>query len=420
MRPIKLVQAVRTAFRIPSPEITSPPLSGASSESTMQRSPRLGLCVTAIVLIAVACSGGAKRNVVASAPERANKVDDVAEARAVTASFGWARTFSNRLFVSRDAGGSWSDATPTPLGELGILGTAFADEEVGLLATGNGASPVRGDDGRGDVSVSPIVIQVTRDGGRSWRPSGQIHVPFEYSAAEMRSLDTKRWFALVVAKSSSAVDWGYLYRSDDGGANWTLLSSEGNVVPGTISVEFTDDLHGIVVGRVAPAVAVTSDGGRTWSAPNLPGNDLQKRDFDYWYGIPKFFGVTLMLPSTVQHGEDPSHEVMYRSDDFGSTWRPIHDRAMPTSNQIWQSAILSPSTWLVQSGSATFVEYRQGRDSEFHVEGLPEGDSGFVGLSFVNASDGWGILQNNNRGTVFQLFATADTGRTWKDVTPTR
>ena len=122
----------------------------------------------------------------------------------------------------------------------------------------------------------PIIA--TDDGGRSWKPVSQSvlppALPGEGSFAASGSCVATRapGFAWIGTGNSSAAR---VLHTADGGRSWIaattpLPSAEG---VGLASVAFRDELHGVAMGGSmmdtsarTDDVAVTSDGGRSWTA----------------------------------------------------------------------------------------------------------------------------------------------------------
>src|SRR5689334_5748509 len=74
---------------------------------------------------------------------------------------------------------------------------------------------------------------------------------------------------------------GRVFHSEDGGQTWSVAKTpirHDSASAGIFSLAFSDSLHGIAVGGdfMKPAesvgtIAITTDGGKTWSAGMLPG-----------------------------------------------------------------------------------------------------------------------------------------------------
>ncbi len=140
---------------------------------------------------------------------------------------------------------------------------AFRDRRNGLLV----GDPV---DGR-------LVVMRTTDGGKRWHRVGAVPMAEEGEGAFAASgtcLIVRGRHAWI---GTGGVRGARVYRSEDSGRTWTVSSApmrHDEPGSGVFSIAFVDDLHGIAVGGdyKKPSerkgnVAVTSDGGRTWTTP---------------------------------------------------------------------------------------------------------------------------------------------------------
>ncbi|PYT11933.1 MAG: glycosyl hydrolase [Acidobacteria bacterium] len=169
----------------------------------------------------------------------------------------------SRIYKTTDAGDHWVVAytNPDPKGFFDAL--AFWDATHGIVL----GDPV---DGR-------FVILTTADGGASWR---RRKTP---SAADNEGAFAASNTCLVVRGAREAwfatggVGGARVFHSTDGGETWSVAKTpvrSGSSSEGIFSLAFSDGRHGIAVGgdynktaETAGNVAVTSDGGRTWTAP---------------------------------------------------------------------------------------------------------------------------------------------------------
>lgn len=121
--------------------------------------------------------------------------------------FGTVRTGSSpRVFHTRDGGRSWTAATVPILVEsdleFGVVSLVFWDRRNGM-AVGGGVRPGIG------APEKPSVAAVTHDGGRTWKPAGQLS-GFRFNA--VRIPHTAKT-AVAVGPSGSDV-------TTDGGRTW--------------------------------------------------------------------------------------------------------------------------------------------------------------------------------------------------------
>ena len=120
--------------------------------------------------------------------------------------------------------------------------------------------------GRSTTNADPAEIAYSDDEGATW-------TVVEVGAAAGEFITCM--FALDRYHIWVGTDLGYIYFSDDGGATWT--TQEAGVIAATdyLDISFVSPTHGVAVNE-GNVVAVTVNGGRTWSAVTGPaaGDDL--------------------------------------------------------------------------------------------------------------------------------------------------
>jgi photosystem II stability/assembly factor-like uncharacterized protein len=166
----------------------------------------------------------------------------------------------SRIYQTSDAGSHWKLLFTNPDAKGFFDGIAFWDRSHGIVA----GDPV---DGR-------TTVFTTEDAGATWQrqPSPQAIGSEGAFAASNTSLAL--WGAHDVWLGTTAAR---VLHSADNGRTWTASATpirhDGSGA-GVFSVAFRDQEHGIAVGgdytKAAESrdnVAVTSDGGKTWTAP---------------------------------------------------------------------------------------------------------------------------------------------------------
>ena len=134
-----------------------------------------------------------------------------------------------------------------PLPARSIVATSFIDDLSGWAVGGEL------EDGRG------AVVQATTDGGATWEVLYADGAGFPLR--DVAFTDALHGFAV----SSSGTLVGSLIATTDGGHRWVEQFGAGPLE----SVDFTDDLHGVVRGLDGdspqrPITLFTSDGGKPW------------------------------------------------------------------------------------------------------------------------------------------------------------
>lgn len=232
---------------------------------------------------------------------------------------------NSRIYKTTDGGATWTlQFTNGPEGFFDCLdfwddnrGLAFSDAVDGefiLLKTDDGENwtrilPENVPDalpGEGGFAASGTCV-VTRPGGLGWIGTG------------------------------ASGQGGRVYRTTDYGETWNVVATPlgvGSSTSGIFSLTFLDDQHGAALGgdytkvdtAQTPNVAITTDGGATWTmhgATNLRGAV---------YGASYVPGTaTPTLVATSPTGMD------YSTDD-GHTWMPLDSVGGP-----WSVAFVSPT-----------------------------------------------------------------------------
>ena len=172
----------------------------------------------------------------------------------------------SRIYKTEDGGAHWQlqFTNPDPQGFFDAF--AFWDARNGILV--------------GDPVNGHFVVLTTGDGGVHWerRPTPPA-LPNEGAFAASGTCLVARgsreaWFGTGGGASAR------VFHTADGGATWTVADTpvhHGGASAGIFSLAFSDVHHGIAVGGDynKPAdteanIAVTSDGGRTWTWASGP------------------------------------------------------------------------------------------------------------------------------------------------------
>jgi photosystem II stability/assembly factor-like uncharacterized protein len=239
----------------------------------------------------------------------------------------------SRIYVTADAGASWTLAFQNPDPNAFYDCMAFYDRRHGLALS----DPVGG----------KFRILATHDGGQTWavvQTEMPPALPSEFAfAASGQCLVTqghRAWFA------SGGDVQSRVFRSDDGGVSWEVSSTPVRSGPsaGIFALAFRDTRNGLAVGGdfAAPddspdALAQTWNGGRSWQLVGDPPN--QYRSGAAWLDDR----VALAVGPT---GSDVS-------DDQGDSWRRFDggsfDTVDCTHGACWASGEQGRVAYLVSS-----------------------------------------------------------------------
>ncbi len=172
----------------------------------------------------------------------------------------------SRIYKTTDGGGRWSVQYINPDSKGFFDALAFWDEAHGIVL----GDPV---DGR-------FVILTTADGGQSWhRQKTPSALPNEGAFAASNTClvvggTREAWFG------TGGPGGARVFHSTDGGQTWVVSKTPirgDSANTGIFSLAFSDGRHGVAVGgdytkptEVGGNIAVTSDGGKTWTVPQGP------------------------------------------------------------------------------------------------------------------------------------------------------
>ena len=280
-------------------------------------------------------------------------------------------------------------------------------------------------------------LQVSDDGGASWRDAGAIRF------AEGRDHSVERiWFVRpdprLPGRLYAGVDPGALFVSDDGGGEWREIESltnhptRANWMPGAgglmvHSIGFDASRPSrLIVGVSAAGAFRSDDGGASWA----PKNAGVRADFlpDKFPAVGQCVHHMEMHPSRAGVLYQQNHCGVYRSDNSGDSWTDISE-GLP-SRFGFPFAVLprSGDTIFVvpEEGSAArmtpagrFGIYRsnnRGRSWELLTNGLPQSDAYLNVMRMAMTADAHesaGVYVGTQGG---QILASVDGGDRWETI----
>lgn len=219
----------------------------------------------------------------------------------------------SNVFYTDDAGATWTLqwTNPEPDGFYDCLD--FWDAERGALY--------------GDEVDGGLRIMRTENGGRTWTRVPEDRLP---AAAEGEGGFAASGTCLVVGEggrgwiSTGAADPARVLLTEDYGRSWRAVVSpiRGASAGGLFSISFRNPAIGVAFGgdlsadaEPSPRVAVTSDGGETWTIAGEPS--LSGAIFGGAW-VPGTFPATIVIvsPNGAEYSVDGAH-----------TWHPLDDAA---------------------------------------------------------------------------------------------
>lgn len=175
-----------------------------------------------------------------------------------------------RLFRTEDGGVNWRTVYETRTPQAFFDGLRFWDRETGLVF--------------GDPIGGAWFVLRTVDGGRTWA-RGEVKSPpllegeAAFAASNSSLVLSGRSQAWILSGGTSGP--GRVFNSRDRGATWSVAPTPvaGGATGGVFGGLALGGGRGVIVGgdhkderRASPNIAVTADGGTTWSLATQDGN----------------------------------------------------------------------------------------------------------------------------------------------------
>ena len=322
---------------------------------------------------------------------------------------GWGVT-ETQIVRTNDSGFSWYDVSPSELMEAGYnVYVFFLDADHGWVQMPDYENyPNNG------------FLYHTTDGGMTWEKTNS---PF--SNANIYFIDANNGWVLAglgVAAGSSAVA---IYQTTDGGASWeqkfindpnNASASEslplGGLKSGIAPVNMqTAFVYGVTYSQGTPYLFRTDDGGVNWSEAALPlPPDAENFELGIDQDQMKFvshidgFIALRLTGSTYQL-------AVYVTHDAGNTWT-LTPTLLPEGGS---ADFMSAEEMAFYNGNQFYVTRDAARTWSIIPPDMQFGDI-FAGMDFVNASTGWVLTLDTDNHRL--LYRTGDGGATWFPVVP--
>ncbi len=226
--------------------------------------------------------------------------------------------------------------------------------------------------GMNDNNAQYQVIVKTTDGGHTWSSIYPVSLPGTINPGLGMVFSAGNDVAYIAAFKSGNFGSNGVWKTTDGGANWTKITSS-NVYDSSSSfaniVYFFDDQNGLTCGDPGDngefEIYLTHDAGATWSqvsGDNIP-NPVNAEEFGY---VHSYAAAGNSFWFTTNYGR------IFKTSDMGNTWT------------VYQ-------TPLDDFGGA-------------HIDGH------FGGITFKDDNEGWVFNQDGN------LYHTTNGGATWNQI----
>jgi photosystem II stability/assembly factor-like uncharacterized protein len=227
---------------------------------------------------------------------------------------------------------------------------------------------------------------------------------------------------LGVGAGSNAVA---VYRTDNGGANWTLsytndpnLANSGDSLPmgglkGGIAPLDTQTawVYGVVYSPGTVYLFRTDDGGKTWSVvqnvPTPEGAENTELSIEQ-LAFPTPNGGWMAMRVTSAEGK----MAVYTTNDAGDTWL-LTPTLIPNGGS---ADFLSATEAVIYNGEQFYVTRDAAQTWNTVSPNIVFGDT-FARMDFVSTSSGW-VLTLDPTTSHPILYRTTDGGSTWSPVIP--
>jgi photosystem II stability/assembly factor-like uncharacterized protein len=303
---------------------------------------------------------------------------------------GWAATPAG-LLVTNDGGATWR-VPGSGLSRL-VRKVQFIDHQHGWIAAG--------------------WLLRTSDGGVSWqRVEGPCFGENDGAKGSFSFVTPDHGWLQCAGVPGAGWQSKTLYRTVDGGNQWTRVGRDHDISPGYVQdLVFRDDVHG-VLSLHRGSVRATSDGGLTWSYPRIP---IAGEGFYETAGfLTPMDGYAL---STI------GRRALLTTADSGVTWKQVFPPLAPGAGtgSIWLRDIAS----LIATGGLTGPSYLESTDGGRSWHGLQSNLSEFGnqpnpgiylagGFSFSDRDHGWAIgTVHDAGGAMGGVLTTDDGGHLW-------
>ncbi|MBK9927606.1 MAG: hypothetical protein IPP66_20240 [Anaerolineales bacterium] len=322
---------------------------------------------------------------------------------------GWAVT-ETQIIRTNDGGVTWYNVTPPNVTETGYATSVFPfdNSHVWIQKPDFDNYPNSG------------FLYRTSDGGLTWT---NLTTPF--SEGKIQFLDVNNGWALAnlgVGAGSNAVA---IYQTTDGGSTWTQKyindpnnQNAGDTLPlgglksGIAPINMqTAWIYGVTYSTGSVYLFRTDDGGANWSLVTLP---LPPGAENYELGIEPDH-MKFVSPKdgfiSVRFSGDVSQVAVYTTHDGGATWT-----LTPTLIPDGGSAdFLSASEAVIYNGNQFYVTKDAARTWSIIPPDVKFGEI-FAGLDFADLNTGWVVTLDSNDHR--SLYRTSDGGMTWSPVVP--
>jgi photosystem II stability/assembly factor-like uncharacterized protein len=321
---------------------------------------------------------------------------------------GWGVT-ETEIARTNDGGITWYDVTPPDMTETGYSIEIFILDNDHVWAQ------------KPDFENFPDsgFLSRTSDGGSTWTTSV---TPF--SSGELSFLDGDNGWMLADLGAGAGSNAVAVYQTTDGGGRWDLKYINdpnhpeakdslplGGLKTGIIPLNMqTAWVGGVIYAPGMLYLYRTDDGGSNWSQaifelPSGTENSELSIDADQMQFVTANDGFL-----AVHMAGDSTQTAIYVTHDGGNTWT-LTPTLIPNGGL---ADFVSADEAVVYNGEQFYVTRDAGQTWSTILPDVAFGES-FVSMDFVNMSSGWVITVDS---AIHSLYRTTDGGVTWFPVIP--
>lgn len=310
---------------------------------------------------------------------------------------------------TNDGGITWYDVTPQDLTETGVTVETFIldNDHVWVQKPDFNNFPNNG------------LLYHTADGGLNWAISS---TPF--SGGDVNFIDENRGWMLADLGVGAGSNGVAVFQTGDGGATWVQTYTNDPNDPeasdslplGGIKADLlplnmqTAWVGGVVYSPGTVYLYRTEDGGRNWSpvALELPAGTQNSEltiEEDYIHFVSPTDGFLVLRLS----GES-TQTAVYTTSNGGESWT-LTPTLIPEAGMV---NFLSAEEIVIYNGEQFYVTRDAAKTWTTVTPDIVFGDA-FATMDFVNPNSGWVVTIADNERS---LYRTHDGGTTWLPVSP--
>jgi len=311
------------------------------------------------------------------------------------------------LWRTDDAGNNWRNISDGYFrsSSIGAIGIAPSDPNVIYVGTGEHAI-------RGQSSTYGDGMYRSTDQGRTWSRIG-LTASRQISAVRVHPQQPDVVYAAVQGDRWKGTTDRGVYRSVDGGRNWTQLLKGENATSGAadLSMDPTNPriLYAAMWDHQRTPWMVRSGGPGSGIWKSLDGGESWTRLTE---GLPKLMGkigvaVSPANPDRVYAIVEAENGGLYRSDDAGKSWRLLSgDRLIQTRSWYYMNITADPKNAdVVWVNNAPLLKSIDGGRTFASVPATHGDNHGL----WINPDDSRYLINANDGGASVSL----DGGKSW-------